>query len=216
MATNYIYALVDPRTDAVRYIGKSIRPKERLANHLNERSNSWRNHWLRKMRADGVRPVLRILEVVESDDWQTAERRWIAHGRALGWRLTNCTSGGDGVPDLPPDVRARMAAAWTGRKHHPESLKRIGRASRGRKHSIESRARMRAIMTGRKITWVGKVSRGLCRLTAEQFADVHRRLANGEKQYDIARLVGVHKSTISNIHRGKGYLWLNQQEGTAV
>jgi len=30
----YIYALLDPQTGVVRYIGKTIRPKERLKQHI--------------------------------------------------------------------------------------------------------------------------------------------------------------------------------------
>lgn len=208
----YIYALVDPRTSEIRYIGKSVRPTERLANHCNERANSWRNHWIQQLIALGLRPQLNILETLDVGvDWQASERRWIAHGKEQGWRLVNCTDGGDGVSGLPAEVRARMALTWTGRKHRPESLARIGNASRGRKHSDASKTHMRALMTGRKITWADKVSRSLCKLTVEQVADVKRLLAEGAKQRDIAAHYGVHQGTIHNIHRGKGYKWLTSE-----
>lgn len=51
-----------------------------------------------------------------------------AHGHANKWPLTNATSGGDGVPDLPPETRQRMAQVWIGRKHRPESLKKKAEA----------------------------------------------------------------------------------------
>lgn len=96
----YIYALIDPRTTEVRYIGKSIRPRERLANHCNEQGSSWRNRWLRQLVSLGLRPELAICETLPDDgDWIAAERKWIAQAKAWGWPLTNCTSGGDGAPD---------------------------------------------------------------------------------------------------------------------
>lgn len=70
---------------------------------------------------------------------------------------------------------------------------------------------MRATMTGRTIAWVSKVSQSLCKLTADQIEDVHRSLSAGQLQYEIAARLGVHKSTISNIHRNKGYIWLRPQ-----
>lgn len=210
----YIYGLIDPRTDRVRYIGKSIRPMERLANHCNEQSRTWRTNWLRQLSAKGLRPSLVILQELPSGaDWQTVERQWIADGKTLGWPLTNCTSGGDGVPDLPQDVRDRMSRTWLGRKHKKSSLKKIGLASRGRKHTPEYCAYMRRIMRGRKITWVNKVSQGLCKLTAEQVSKVKTLLRQGVPQRRIARRFGVHQGTICNINKGRGYLWLRKPSG---
>lgn len=212
MPNVYIYALVDPRSGLVRYVGKSVRPTDRLSNHCNEQGNSHRHRWLRQLRALELKPTLTILEEVTSGtNWQEAERRWIAYGHAHGWRLTNSTSGGDGVQDLSPEIRARMALTWTGRKHRPESLLRIGLASKGRTHTQAYKDFMRATMSGRKIVWVNKVSRSLCKLTAEQIEDVKTALAQGTMQYVIATRYGVHKSTISNIHRGKGYKWLTSE-----
>lgn len=160
----YIYALVDPTTDEIRYVGKSIRPKERLQNHCAEKSRTWRTNWIRSLAALGQRPRIRILEILDrDDDWQKAEREWIANLRNHGARLTNCTSGGDGVPDLPPEIRARISAVWKGRKHSPETLARLGSGMRGKHHSDEHRAHMRAIMTGRDVTWGDKLRHAIDR-----------------------------------------------------
>lgn len=204
-----IYGLIDPRSGEVRYVGKSIRPKERLANHCNDRSSTWRTHWLRELQSEGLKPTLVIFEELpDGSDWQSAERRWIADARAKGWPLTNCTSGGDGVCDLPPDVRSRMAAVWLGRRHRPESLVRIGAASRGRTHTPEYRAYMRRIMTGRKIQWVDKVARSLSHLTDEQVRDIRALIAQGVPHRTIGPMFGIHPTSVSNIRRRKSYSWV--------
>lgn len=46
----YIYGLTDPITEEIRYIGKSIRPTERLSNHCNEKSNCHRSNWIQSLK----------------------------------------------------------------------------------------------------------------------------------------------------------------------
>lgn len=202
----FIYGLVDPDSGDVRYIGKSIRPVERLSNHMNESSQCHRSHWLQSLRAQGKRPGMVLFERIEGEwPWQESERFWIAHGRAQGWPLTNNTSGGDGVPGLPAETRARMAAVWKGRKHKPESIEKMRVASASKRHSDETKARMSAAQTGRKITWIDKIAARIRKFTPEQLQDVQRRLDAGELGIALAREFGVHRTTISKIKTGTYY-----------
>ena len=205
----YIYALVDPSTKQIRYIGKSIRPRERLTNHCNEQSRTWRTNWIRSVLAQGKRPHLLILEELAPDaDWKPAERRWIAQGRKMGWPLTNCTDGGDGVSGLPAEIREKMRLTWLGRKHRPESKAKIGAASRKRRHSLLWRKAMSDKMKGRNFTpeWRDRISQAVSKLTDDQIREVRRLLAEHVSQYVIADMFNVHQGTISNIKRGKCYL----------
>jgi hypothetical protein len=94
MSKTFIYALTDPRTGAVRYVGKANRPESRLRGHLKDRNDCHRVHWLRQLREEGLRPGILILEEVEQDAWQDAERNWIEH---YGFdNLVNETRGGEG------------------------------------------------------------------------------------------------------------------------
>lgn len=205
----YIYALVDPESGLIRYIGKSERPAERLQNHMNERSNCHRSHWLQSLKARGLRAEMLILERIDGSwPWQHSERRWIAYGKANGWPLVNNTNGGDGVNGLPADVRAKMAATWIGRKHKPESIKKMIATKRENgafNTSDETRARMSVAHTGRKITWGDKLSEALRKLTDERVKKIMSRLQSGERVVDLAKEFGVHRTTISKIKMGAYY-----------
>lgn len=204
-----IYALVDPRTDEIRYVGKSTRPALRLQNQCNERANTHRSHWIQSVLASGLRPKQIILEELpDGADWQASERLWIAQLKAQGARLTNGTSGGDGVRDLPPESKARIAAAWIGRKHRPETKAKIGAASRLRRHTPERRALMRRKMSGRVIKWTDKISRALSKLSDDQVREIRQALLCRVSQYALADRYGVHQGTISNIKRGLCYQWV--------
>ena len=201
---SYIYALIDPDTDEVRYIGKSINPRQRLSGHMNDKSFCHRAHWLQGLKAKGKKPLVLILDrAAEGEDWQFAERCWISLGRELKWPLTNNTSGGDGVVDLAPESRERIRKAWIGRKHSPESLIRIGDASRGRVKSEASKELMRRKMSGREIKWTDKVSAALAKLSPKDQQDILDALSRGEMVKDLAEKYGVHRTTISKVKAGQ-------------
>jgi hypothetical protein len=204
--TIYIYALVDPFTDKIRYIGKSIQPKQRLANHCNDSSVTYRTNWIQSVIKKGKRPKLKILEKLpDSANWQEKETEWIARGRKLGWPLTNCTSGGDGVNDLPKEIREKMRKVWLGRKHKPESLKKIGEASLGRTHTNDWKEYMSEIMKGREFTeeWRENISQSVRKLSDDDIEEIKILLQSGAMVKDLAKRYGVHRTTISKVKMGK-------------
>lgn len=206
---HYIYGLYDPITGELRYIGKSDRPRERLANQLNERADTHRCHWMQSLVAQGLRPIQRIIDSVPiGGDWQTVERAYIAGARVAGCKLTNGTDGGDGVPGLSPEARERIRAAWLGRKHSPETLLKLSAASRGRKHTAVWRENMRALMTGREFSAKHRqrLQRAVQKLTPKQVRAIRRMLAMGIQQREIARHFGIHQGSVSNLARGKTYV----------
>jgi hypothetical protein len=205
MTTTHIYGLVDPRTQEIRYIGKSIRPKERLMNHCNEPpSNCHRSHWIQELKRLGIKPDMIFLESVSGEwPWQESEKWWIKHGRDNGWPLTNNTDGGDGVEGLPPETQAKIKAAWKGRKHRPETIAKLKAARALRPfHSAETRARMSAAQKGRVITWTDKLAVAIRKFSPEQVEEIRSRITNGEGVQSIAKEFGVHRTTISKIKMG--------------
>ena len=60
----YIYSLSDPITDEVRYIGKTIRPKQRYKEHIRNSKDkkTYSNCWINSLIKDGLKPILSILE----------------------------------------------------------------------------------------------------------------------------------------------------------
>lgn len=126
LPTGVIYALFDPRTQTLRYIGKTTAPLERrLQDHLKAcvKNHSYAATWLRGLRVAGIRPKAVIIERLPTADLPSAERRWIALARNLGVRLTNLSDGGEGgmssdvakqtwTPERRERRRKSIAAAW--------------------------------------------------------------------------------------------------------
>jgi hypothetical protein len=95
MTETYIYGLKDPMDNQIHYVGKSDSPKARYSSHLRDDcSNHHKTAWIAALRDAGLRPELVILQEVQADQWDKAERKWIADGLSMGWPLTNIASGG--------------------------------------------------------------------------------------------------------------------------
>lgn len=117
-----IYGLTDPRTDEVRYIGRStsglVRPYRHLENKRVTESHYPVYCWIRKLKELGLKPAVLVLEDFgECKDWETAnallneaEMRWIAAKRKEGAHLLNCTDGGGGLlgHKLSDETRTKM------------------------------------------------------------------------------------------------------------
>ena len=103
MAT--IYALADPDSGALRYIGKANCPAARLATHLRDarRLNRPVCLWVRSILQAGKQPEMVVIrEHVEA--WEDAERQLIASARAGGHQLLNVADGG-AQPGMTPEQR---------------------------------------------------------------------------------------------------------------
>lgn len=81
-----IYGLLDPRDEALRYIGKTHKRREiRLAEHIEaaREGDTWPLHnWIRELMDADAEPVIFVLERIPgSASWQEAEKKAIATWR---------------------------------------------------------------------------------------------------------------------------------------
>ena len=145
--TTFIYALLDPRTQGVRYIGKSDNPQGRLSRHI--RSVSWRSasgihrlNWIRSLLREGLKPKLEIVDEVYQAEWQAAEAAYVVFYRDdEGCDLVNTQPGGIGAG-------SGKDSPVFGRHHTLEARLKIGIAHKGRPKSNEQRAKQSAAMKG--------------------------------------------------------------------
>lgn len=170
----FIYALCEPGTRTVRYIGKANDPKKRLRQHLTKsvRAKTHLGCWLRSLA--GETPNLVILREVPELQWEIAEERYIRLAKGCGMGLVNATDGGEGLNNPSSETRAKIGAANTGEKsgmfgkhHTPEARAKASASLKGKfrgekgpffghTHTPEACAAISASHTGEKHYLFGK------------------------------------------------------------
>jgi hypothetical protein len=107
METTFIYALQDPNTNEIRYVGKSNEPSRRLSEHLLENTNTYKVNWIKSL--GEVHPNLITLDEVPMSEWGFWESYYIDLFRSWGFRLVNLTNGGDGVSNMSTEMKNRIS-----------------------------------------------------------------------------------------------------------
>lgn len=167
MKTTFIYALCEPGTRTVRYIGKTDRLlKQRLKEHLKDsiKKKSHLGNWLRLLKSRLQKPEMIPLREVPTEQWKIAEERYIRLARGLGMNLTNASDGGEGnsgykhTPEAIEKMRAHMNSKdntgvnspWFGHKHTPETRAEYSRKRTGVPMCLTHRLKARASKLGAK------------------------------------------------------------------
>lgn len=151
-----VYALLDPVTDAIRYVGcTSTSLAVRLSRAMGAAKTAKRptpmQQWLLALHAAGLRPRPRaLLSVLPGVDWQLSEVAAIAAAR-VDCDLLNRTDGGLGMRGTTPSEATRAARSDNLRRRYTdptamaarqELARQAARSEPGRRQASE---RMRAI-----------------------------------------------------------------------
>jgi hypothetical protein len=97
----YIYILICPIDQEIKYVGKANNPQRRLRDHMKDfRSRLGefkKTAWLLKLYQQGLKPDMEIVDEVEIDKWKEMESFWIAYFKSIGCNLLNSGKGGNGL-----------------------------------------------------------------------------------------------------------------------
>lgn len=98
MEKTNIYILIDPITNMVRYVGKANNVNQRYRAHLNRarKHQIHKKNWVEKLKKEGLKPIIEIIDVVPINEWVFWETYWISQFKTWGFDLINYTNGGDG------------------------------------------------------------------------------------------------------------------------
>lgn len=133
-----IYALADPKTREVRYIGKTINPGIRINQHRCDKSKTYRGNWLRS-----INYAFEFIELDQAgENWAEIEQWWIAFFKMMGANLTNISRGGEGIPGVKRTavtilkIKEALKGKNLGRSHTEEVKAIISACSKGNKYGL--------------------------------------------------------------------------------
>ncbi len=97
----FIYILIDPRDDEVRYVGWTFNINKRYKSHISNRKqlkHTYKIMWIEQLVSLNMLPKYEIIESGYGVELAAvAEKKWIAYYKNIGTNLTNLTEGGDGA-----------------------------------------------------------------------------------------------------------------------
>ena len=137
-----IYALIDPRTQAMRYVGKAKDLRRRYLRHIREsqRQTNHRARWIQSVLRSGLAPDMVAIETTTEEGWIEAELFWIAYFRFIGADLVNTTAGGTGG----------ATCNWRGRHHTREAKEKLRQANAGRVFPEWHKEKLRVARRGKR------------------------------------------------------------------
>src|SRR3990167_5527469 len=93
----YIYALTEPDTGEMRYIGATTKPEYRYYQHLHNfgiGNGKLKSAWIKKLLDCEKSPGFIILEECNTENAENREKQWISKAKENGWNIINIQMGG--------------------------------------------------------------------------------------------------------------------------
>lgn len=96
--TEYVYTLIDPRDDSVRYVGRTTDVRNRYSTHTSVKTsgNPEKDAWMQELRHLGMKPTMHVIETVvygipaePGEHAADREKFWISHYKKQGETLFN-------------------------------------------------------------------------------------------------------------------------------
>lgn len=192
----HIYALIDPRTYKIRYIGKANKPNNRHNEHSSRfHENNHRTHWLVQLQNLGFRALLYVIEECNEFSWQERERYWIKYYRELGCDLVNATDGGEGLTNASQETKDKIRKAKIGTTKSEETKLKMSRSQKGRVITEDHKNKLSVAALG--------ANNGASKLTDQDVLLMRGLFSEGINCPTVARIYGIHRSTVNGIKARK-------------
>lgn len=196
----YIYILIDPRDNRIRYVGQTSNIKLRYQKHCKrQQQKNHRGNWLSLLHSLDLKPIMEVIEECSESVWADRETYWIKYYRELGCDLVNATDGGEGIPNPSVETRSKMSYAHKHRsKEHRLKIREIflGNAFACGKRTEEYRL---------KRSGEGNPA---VKLKEDDVINIRRLLYQGYNCTQLSKIYGVHRVTISDIKNRRTWGWL--------
>ena len=123
----FIYQLIDPNNNEIRYVGQTINIKQRYNRHISDsfRKNTHLYCWIKSLIKDNKKPIIEVIEECDIDCIDIFEKMYISLYKSWGVRLTNLDSGGQKNRGMSNETKQKISLSLTGKKQSDETkLKR--------------------------------------------------------------------------------------------
>jgi len=186
----FIYTLIDPRNGQVKYVGKTVDPKDRLRRHIAIRLDQPMTkckQWIAQLLASGLRPLMSVIDTCKTSDWESVEKMYIKKFRDSGVDITNIADGG-AMPSQTIEQRRNSAKKMNAKcKNKPKCYLRLLLAELGR-HAIRFK-NLNNMESYEKMRNAQEIVRNSCGKARERLIELAKEkfeINNGKSNQTIA------------------------------
>lgn len=185
----YIYKLLDPRDQSIKYIGKTNHIRTRLRKHLTQTGSTRKHKWIKCLKKERLIPIIVVIEICNGNNVDEREKYWIRFYKQKSLTtLCNHTEGGEG------------GNTFGGRKHQESSKRKIGEANKNNRRPD-----------------LARMNREILSKIVYQINPLNKKIINQFSSVRVAsQTTGASKTNISKMANGTlkrtcklvgGYLW---------
>lgn len=191
-----IYGLIDPRTNELRYVGKTLQKTNyRLRHHIRRAlatpALNLVSGWINDVMSSGRSPEIFIIEYVCGQSWQDAEQFWIAYWRFVGADLLNMTKGGGATDGHRHSAKTKLLLAKRTAVQFSDPLARAAAKQKAIDQWKSPAARQRTLAAQAKYKADAGWRENMSAVRKKQWAEdieYRRKVAAGQKRVDRKRI----------------------------
>jgi hypothetical protein len=119
----YIYELIDPISNETKYIGQSVKPKNRYNRHISDANKNNKNckQWIKNLLDNNQKPLLNIIDSCTEENADTFEIMYISLYKSWGCELLNIELGGQKKRVISEATRRKISETLKGQKQSQET-----------------------------------------------------------------------------------------------
>jgi len=154
----YIYILKEPDTGCIRYVGKTVSPKNRMKSHkcLKGTKGTHLSSWIVSLRNKNQVPIMEIIDEIEGNEWKEKESFYIEFYKKHGCDLVNLTTGGEGCEGYKHCEKIKIKMSEIQKNMWSEGKRKYIPTMSGKKHTDISKIKMSFSQSGHKNPQYGK------------------------------------------------------------
>jgi len=131
----FVYRLVDPRDNIVKYVGISKNIEERYRKHLASKTRTLKNNWIKSLLSKDLKPICQVIDFSDNrESINEKEKFWIIKHKEWGFDLLNMTDGGDG------------GNTFEGKKHTQETIQKMSESQSGKTKNITNESKRKKVV----------------------------------------------------------------------
>ena len=199
----FLYNLIDPITNEIKYVGYTKNPKRRIWEHIRDAKKgikTYKCEWIRSLLDKQNIPIMEVISEYENhNEIVYEEMKLIQEFRKIGYKLTNLTEGGDGQKGGKLKKSHPFFTYNTGRRMSDESKLKLSESRKGIIFTEEHKIKLSNSKIGKKRSDSSKLKQSISRSNMIEVVCPNGETIIFNSVIDAVKFTGVNSNQIKKL-----------------